>query len=298
MALGLQPPSVGGESQPAGPIPIAGEQGSAPLQPDIQEPPTGDEYCQTCHANHSLTAGFTNGQPFSLYVDPRNLRDSAHNLFSCVTCHDQLGAHPAETPQTFDFAVYKSDAVEMCTRCHEAAVSGYAQSAHWKQLFGRDEGATCIDCHSPDGSGHSVPPTSDRRSALGPARVADVCGNCHQQALASYSGTSHGKVARFGDATTTATCVTCHNDHGVRPVAELSGPGAGSQLAGICRECHEGADESFARAWPGHSEGASSGSAAGLIERIGYVMAAGVVAFGLVHASLDSVRRLTDRGGR
>ncbi|HSP55295.1 MAG TPA: hypothetical protein VLS25_06870, partial [Dehalococcoidia bacterium] len=201
MALGLQPPSVGGESRPTGSLPVAsvvGEQGSAPLQPDIQEPPVGDEYCQTCHSNHSLTSGFTNGQPLSLYVDPRTLRDSSHNLVSCVTCHDQLGAHPAETPKTYDFAVYRTEAVEMCTRCHEAAVSGYAQSAHWEQTFSRDEGATCIDCHSPGGSGHSIPAINDRLSGLGPARVGDVCGTCHQQALASYDGTSHGKVARFG----------------------------------------------------------------------------------------------------
>ena len=268
---------------------------AAAPQPLVQEPPTGDSYCQICHADESLSSGFTNGQPLSLYVDARDVRDSAHELLTCVTCHDQLGTHPDENPPLFDIATYRTEATEMCERCHQAAADGYAGSAHWEPVFEEGEGATCLDCHSPDGSGHSVALTSDPVSILGPARVAGACGSCHEQAQETYDHTSHGKVARFGDASTTATCVSCHSDHNVQTVEDLALPAARAHLSAACAACHDGADASFARAWPGHSEGAPPGSAADILERLGFFMAAAVVASGLGHVSLDLVRRRTDR---
>lgn len=267
----------------------------APPQPATQEPPTGDSYCQTCHADESLSGGFSNGRPLSLYVDARDVRDSAHELLTCVTCHDQLGTHPDEEPPLFDLTTYRIEANGMCERCHQSAADGYAASAHRAPEFEEGEGATCIDCHSPDGSGHSVALTSDPGSMLAPARIADTCGSCHERALNTYDQTSHGKVARFGDANTTATCLSCHGDHNVQAVEELA-LGAGlTGLSATCGECHDGAGESFARAWPGHSEGAPSGSTADLLERLGFLMATAVVASGLLHASLDLVRRRIDR---
>lgn len=269
---------------------------AAAPQPLVQEPPSGNSYCQTCHADESLSSGFSNGQPLSLYVDARDVRDSAHELLTCVTCHDRLRTHPDENPPLFDIATYRTEANEMCERCHQAAADGYAGSAHWKPVFQEGEGATCIDCHSPDGSGHRVAVISDPESLLSPARVAGACGSCHEQALNTYDRTSHGKVARFGDAKTTATCVSCHNDHNVYAVEDLALPAGVASLSTACARCHDGADASFARAWPGHSEGAPPGSAADILERLGFFMAAVVVGSGLVHVSLDLVRRRTGRG--
>ena len=267
-------------------------------QPVAQETPTGDAYCQTCHADESLSTGFSNGQTLPLSVDTRVLRDSAHELLSCVTCHEQLGTHPDENGSPPDFDAYQTQAIEMCARCHLAAVDGYEGSAHWDPTRKDAERATCIDCHSPDGSGHSVGVTGDPESILGPARVAGTCGRCHDSALGTYKETSHGKVARFGDAATTATCISCHSDHEVEAVRDLAKPTAVAELVAGCARCHEGADESFFRAWPGHSEGAPAGSTADFFGRLSVFMAAAIVAAGLVHVSLDYVRRLSDRNHR
>lgn len=266
-----------------------------PPQPLTQEPPKGDSYCQTCHADDALSSGFSNGRPLSLYVDARDVRDSAHGLLTCVTCHDQLETHPDETPPTFDLAAYRTEASEMCEGCHRAAADGYSASAHRAPAFEEGKGATCIDCHSPDGSGHTVVRTGDPGSMLAAAQIADACGTCHEQALSSYDRTSHGKVARFGDAGTTATCVSCHDDHNTQAVEDLTQGAGFAGLTAACGDCHDGAGASFARAWPGHSEGAPSGSTADLVERIGLLLATAAVASGLLHASMDLVRRRIDR---
>lgn len=272
------------------PFAAAGPQ-EAPRLPLTQEPPLPDAYCLTCHGDSSLSAGFSDGRTLSLYVDLRAVRDSAHDLLSCVTCHDTYEPPPPYRTEPYDFAAYQADATEMCARCHRAAAEGYSDSAHSETVLKEGEGATCIDCHSPDGSAHSIAETSRPGLFLRPDQIAGACGRCHEEALASYDDTSHGKVARFGEADHTATCTTCHSDHAVQPAADLVSASAVTALAAVCGDCHDGADESFARAWPGHSEGAPAGSTADVAGRAGFFVAAAVVAFGLVHVSLDLFRR-------
>ena len=282
---------------PAGPLlqSPASSGSEAPAQPLTQEQPVGDGFCLTCHADSSLETGFTNGRTLPLYVDARALRDSAHDLLECVTCHDQYEIPRPEVPDPLDFVAYRNAAEAMCARCHEAAADGFEGSAHWKSGFKEDEVATCTECHSPDGSGHDVAATSDSRSILAPARLAGTCGRCHEEAQDTFEETSHGKVARFGDASATATCISCHDDHAVETVDELLLPASEARLAAGCAECHDGAGEAFFEAWPGHSVGASRGSAASVVGRAGFFMAAAVVGMGLTHAGLDFWRRLLDR---
>jgi len=272
---------------------------AGPPQPATQELPTGDAYCLTCHSDESLNTGFADGRALSLYADARALRDSAHSLMACVTCHGKFTTHPRDQSEPLDeFTVYQTKAIEMCSRCHLAAAADYAGSAHWQPIFSEGDGATCIECHSPASSGHSIARTSDTSSMLAPERIDAACGRCHQQALSTYRETSHGKVARFGEARTTAICTTCHSDHDVKAVDDPSGPLAAAKLVTVCASCHPGADEAFASAWPGHSEGAPSRSAADYVERFGFFSTVAIVGFGLVHVSLDFLRRLTDRNRR
>lgn len=258
--------------------------------PRLQEPSLPDAYCLTCHGDESLSAGFSDGRALSLYVDLRAIRDSAHELLPCVTCHDTYDPPPPERTEPYDFAVYQAEATAMCSRCHAAAAEGYATSAHSETVLKEGEGATCLECHSPDGSGHSIARTSDPGLFLGAERIAGACGSCHAKALSTYRDTSHGKVERFGNAKHTATCTTCHADHAVQPADDLLETNA-TALAHTCAECHDGADEDFARAWPGHSTGAPARSAANLAGRAGLLVSAAVVAFGLVHVTLDLYRR-------
>lgn len=302
LGLGLWVALSGGGQPVAGSGPSSPGDGPTPVPtpgPGIQQPSASDAYCLTCHSDQSLKAGFSDGRSLSLYVDARALRDSAHGLMSCVTCHsDYPVRRPGESRPLGDYATYQTKAIEMCGRCHEAAAQGYAGSAHWQPVFAEGKGASCSECHSEGRSGHTVAATSDTHALLGPQRVGDTCGRCHQEALNSYRATSHGKVAQFGDATTTATCTTCHNDHAVKAVQDPGAPLAPQKLAAVCASCHSGAGSSFAAAWPGHSNAPPSRTAAGYGERIAFILTAAILAFGLVHVSLDFLRRLTDRNHR
>ncbi len=303
LALALWIAQTGDESQSYADSPLVPPTGYSPAvspgppRPATQEPPDSDAYCLTCHSNRYLTSGFADGRTFSLYVDARAVRDSAHGLQTCVTCHEENRVCPPDRDAPLEFAAYRSRASETCSTCHLAAAQDYAKSAHWQPVFNEGEGVTCYECHSQESSGHTVARTSDASSTLGPARIDGACGRCHEEAAATYDQTSHGKVARFGDAGTTAICTTCHSDHDVRAVDDPAEPLTAARLAPICADCHRGSDESFAAAWPGHSEGAS-GSAAGYMERIGFFWTAGIVGFGLVHVSLDLLRRRADRNRR
>lgn len=278
-------------------LPVGGA-AEAPAQPLTPEQPVGDYFCLTCHADPSLETGFTDGRVLPLFVDAKVLRDSAHYLLDCVTCHDQYEIPRPENPDPLDFAAYQGQAEAMCARCHQAAAGEYEGSAHWQNGFEEGAVATCTDCHSPDRSGHNVAATSDSRSILAPARLADACGRCHEQAQDTFEETSHGKVARFGDAAATATCASCHGDHAVETIDDLLLPASRATLVAGCAECHDGAGESFFSAWPGHSAGAPRGSAASMVGWAGFFTMAAVVGMGMTHAGLDFLRRFSDRSRR
>jgi nitrate/TMAO reductase-like tetraheme cytochrome c subunit len=242
-----------------------------------------------------LTTSFTDGGLLSLYVDARAVRDSAHELLSCVTCHDDYEVLPLALRDPIEAVAYRREATEMCARCHLAAADGYEGSVHSEPPLESGEGASCVDCHSPDSSAHSVARTSAPDSPLAPSRVDGACAECHAAAVDSYLETSHGKVARLGDAKTTPTCIICHADHAVTDARDLTSDTRITAFTDLCRDCHSGADSAFARAWPGHSEGAPDGSLANLARRAGLLTATLVVAFGLLHVSLEGARRLRDR---
>lgn len=280
----------------------AGARGPFPSQPLVQEPPESDGYCLTCHADQSLTTGLAGGEILPLYVDARALRDSAHKFLSCVSCHEANRVCPPDRAGPLDMTTYRAMAKDTCKSCHQAASRGYEKSAHWKPGPDENEGASCIACHSPGGSGHSVRAMGVEDPALSAVLVTGMCGRCHQRALETYNRTSHGKVARLGDITSTAVCTTCHGDHRVAKAEVLVEANALDGLASLCSSCHARAGAAFARAWPGHSGDGPGIGVAGIAERVSFYGLLGAVIFGLVYASVDSIRRLRARargqGGR
>lgn len=263
--------------------------------PLIQEPPRNDSYCLTCHGDPSFRTRFADGRSLSLYVDARELRDSAHALSTCVTCHDDREVCPPDRTEPLDFATYWTEAAEMCIRCHLAAAGEYARDVHGRPIFsGTGEGARCNDCHSPELSGHTTAAVSDSRSQLGPQSVDENCGRCHAQELTTYRQTSHSKVVRFGDPQRSATCITCHSDHAVTAVDDPMEPLTAASLVTVCRGCHDGADEGFAGEWLGHEASPSRSASLYYAERFPVLLIAAGLGFALAHMTLDLVRRLAD----
>ena len=268
-------------------------------RPATQDGVRSDSYCLTCHSDPFLQTRFADGRGFALYVDARGLRDSAHALMTCLACHDDHEVYPPDRAEPLDFATYRTEATEMCIRCHLAAAGDYAQSVHAQPILsGNGEGATCSDCHSPEPSGHTVGQLSDPGSLLAPRSVDENCGRCHAQELDTYRQTSHNKVAQFGDPRRPATCITCHGDHAVTSVDDPNEPLTAARLATVCGRCHDGADESFASGWLGHKASPFRSTGFHYAERFIILSIAASLGFGLVHMTLDFVRALAGRWRR
>lgn len=266
------------------------------LRPVTQEAPYAASYCLACHGKRSLRTRFSDGRRLSLYVNARGLRDSAHGLLTCLTCHDNHQVCPPAPGERLDFAAYQAEAAEICVRCHLAAAGDYAGSVHGQPILsGSGEGATCYDCHSLERSGHTVARLSDPRLRLAPQSVDESCGRCHEQELNTYRQTSHSKVARFGDPRRPATCTTCHGDHAVKAVDDPKEPLTAASLVTVCERCHRGADEAFAGGWLGHEAPSARSAAVYYAERSVVLLMAASLGFGLVHMALDFLRRLADR---
>jgi len=266
--------------------------------PVPQEATRNDSFCLTCHDDPALETRLADGRALSLHVDARALRDSAHGLLGCVTCHTDLEAHPSGQMASSGLADYEARAAEMCVRCHLAAAGDYAGSVHGAPVLSETgDGATCNDCHSPDRSGHSTSRLAGLRPARQAESVAENCGRCHRDELATYRRTAHSALVQFGDEQRAATCTNCHGDHAVSAVDDPGGALAPARLALACQECHRGADEQFAGEWLGHEASSSpSGLADFAHQGIVLLMAVGV-AFGLTHAALDFLRNPRRPGG-
>ena len=288
-------PAVATAARPS--LRVVGADGYGRATSPPQEATRNDSYCLTCHGKPALRMRLADGHALSLYVDARALRDSAHGLLGCLTCHPG-DTYPHEKAPPRTSAGYQAEAAELCAGCHLVGAGDYAASAHGAPVLSAGgDGATCNDCHSPDGSGHSTARIAGVTSPRYAEAVAESCGGCHQEELDSYNRTAHSELVRFGDRERAATCTNCHGDHAVVAVDDPGRPLAPARLARACAQCHEGADEDFAGEWLGHEAAAS---ASGLISYAGRgvvaLMALGV-AFGLSHVALDVLRSPRRRGG-
>jgi 5-methylcytosine-specific restriction endonuclease McrA len=257
-----------------------------------QEATRNDSYCLTCHDDPARETRLPDGIALSLYVDASALRDSAHGLMNCLSCHTERESRPSGQVAASGLADYQARAAEMCVRCHVAAAGSYGNSIHGQPVLSRNgDGATCNDCHSLDGSGHSTSPLASLRTSRQAERVAENCGSCHRDELETYRSTAHSRLVELGDERPAATCTNCHGDHAVAAVDDPGRPLAPARLALACGECHRDADERFAGEWLGHEASASPTGLADYIHR-GVVLLMSIgVAFGLSHVALDFLRK-------
>ena len=200
--------------------------------------------CLVCHGNPEL---------FGIdYVAEEAMKTSAHGVFDCVICHSSKKSLPHE-----DTAVQLS-LTEKCSSCHKSAGEQYLTSIH-----GENEVATCVDCHSPDESPHSV--TSIVSAAAYSAAdykksIAETCGKCHAEVYDSYSESFHGKameLATLGQIAfkNYATCTSCHGVHDLKAVSDPVSPvGSLVNLTATCEKCHTGAGVEFASSYASHEE--------------------------------------------
>lgn len=144
---------------------------------------------------------------------------------SCVACHSRLEGRLAEPAQLFENDIHRS------------------------------RGLSCHDCHGGD------PTQEDKKAAKDPSKgylgkpktteIPFFCGKCHSDAtlmkrfnptlrvdqVQEYFTSIHGARLKGGDEKV-ATCVSCHNVHGIRPASDPLSSIHPLKVAETCGKCH------------------------------------------------------------
>lgn len=114
---------------------------------------------------------------------------------------------------------------DSCVRCHSdpdflvTHPKLYEYFRDWKNSIHGQEGVTCSDCHGGDPMAMDARKAhaefegeNQRNSAVAFSKVAETCGDCHDQILDAYRQSKHyAKVKEKKGDRHGATCVTCHS---------------------------------------------------------------------------------------
>jgi len=126
-----------------------------------------------------------------------------------------------------------------CLSCHEKDTPGAV--AQWRQSVHEDAGVGCADCHGGD---------HDRIEA-GEAYVSvEVCGRCHQEALATHKESRHGMGLHSGWGCTrnltgrdARECSFCHDKSSTIPLSTVQCGRFLKQTSEMgaagCNRCHQ-----------------------------------------------------------
>ena len=171
----------------------------------------------------------------SIHARPSRADQSRTNA-TCYNCHEAHYVSPVGSTGRADWRLGIPDA---CGKCHVKQREEYAQSVHGKEVLENKNpvAAICSDCHT----------THDVESAkLDASRlvITKNCGNCHHDALKTYSQTYHGQVNTLGFAYT-AKCFDCHGSHKIQRVADASSTVHRDNRLQTCKQCHKDASAGF-----------------------------------------------------
>jgi cytochrome b subunit of formate dehydrogenase len=176
--------------------------------------PSNDD-CMMCHGSKDLVRESGKG---SLWVDPSQLKGSAHDGKQCVDCHRGLSElpHASKLPKV------------RCADCHGDVARGMVKGVH-NRVTG-STGESCSGCHGT----HDVKPAR----ALG----GGSCASCHEDITAEYLSSAHADGRAHGDSDA-ATCQDCHGSiHEVLPGGSPDSPVNHANLAKTCARCHADKD--------------------------------------------------------
>jgi cytochrome b subunit of formate dehydrogenase len=201
--------------------------------------------CARCHSNKKLTDEYRIGSPEA----PVNYADSIHGqallkmgLIVAPSCNDCHGVHDIKRSVDESSRTNKANIADTCGRCHVGIEAVYSQSVHGQLVaHGDTRGPVCSDCHS----AHQIAAPS---SVDFKAQSDLVCGRCHQDRLARYRDTYHGKAMALGRpnvASEVAACYDCHGHHDVFPVKDPRSRLSAGRIVATCQQCHPGVGPKF-----------------------------------------------------
>ena len=201
--------------------------------------------CAKCHSNPGLTREYEIKYPeaASQYMDSIHGRALLKmGLIVAPSCNDCHGVHDIKRSSDRDSPINLANVARTCGKCHVGVEKIYRQSVHGQLLAKGDKrGPVCMDCHS----AHQIEnPEGSNFKALSDQR----CGQCHEDRLAHYRETYHGKAMALGKpnaAPDVAACYDCHGYHDVLPPSNPASHLSQANILATCRKCHPDATKGF-----------------------------------------------------
>ena len=205
--------------------------------------------CARCHSNQKLAEEYRiPGANAANYLDSIHGRALLKmGLIVAPSCNDCHGVHDIKRNVDQSSRTNHAHIAATCGQCHVGIEAIYDQSVHGQLLAAGDKrGPVCSDCHSahqikaPDGVNFK-------------AQSDQVCGTCHQDRLAHYRETYHGKAMALGRpnvASDVAACYDCHGSHDVFPVRDPRSHLSSGRIVATCQQCHPGVGVNFTKYQP------------------------------------------------
>jgi predicted CXXCH cytochrome family protein len=206
--------------------------------------------CAACHSNAKLTEEYriANAHAASNYLDSIHgkalLKMGLIVAPSCNNCH---GVHDIKRSVDRSSRTNHANIAATCGECHVGIQAIYDQSVHGQLLAKHDRrGPVCSDCHS----AHQI---EEPNTVHFKAQSDQVCGKCHEDRLAHYRETYHGKAMALGRpnvASDVAACYDCHGSHDVFPVSDPRSHLSKGRIVATCQQCHPGVGVKFTEYQP------------------------------------------------
>ena len=233
------------------------------------QPPEGSKLppeqngCALCHGESRMWQG----EQQRLLVTADSLAEDVHWLTG-VNCHDCHGGDPAtldvDQAHNRDRAAglqvpFRSlaEAKDSCAVCHEPELLQLRMSVHayadkeTESSVGRM--LSCDKCHGEQT--HGMLAVNDPRSPVHLDHQVRLCGSCHEEDLASYSQTVHGKGLLKSGLVISATCASCHGSHGIFYAADKRSTLHSTKVDATCGQCHQGIGERLRQSVHGGGNG-------------------------------------------
>jgi cytochrome b subunit of formate dehydrogenase len=157
---------------------------------------------------------------------------------SCADCHGTHDIFPKEHRRS---SISAASVPNTCGSCHALILDTWrSSSAHGQLWLDGDtemETPTCVDCHT----SHAIhePTTAEQRRAF-----PESCGDCHEQSLATFRDSFHGRATDLGFVTA-AICSDCHTPHANLPAADPRSSVHPDNLGSTCGSCHGNVPAAF-----------------------------------------------------
>ncbi len=206
--------------------------------------------CAKCHSNPGMNAEYRMKFPqvasqYSESIHGRALLQMG--LILAPSCNDCHGVHDIKRSVDRSSSVNHANIAATCGACHLGIEQTYNASIHGQILAkGNPSGPVCTDCHS----AHQIESPGGNHFK---ARSDERCGRCHQDRLAHYRETYHGKAMALGRpnvASEVAACYDCHGHHDVLPPSNPASHLSKANIVATCQKCHPGANANFAKYVP------------------------------------------------